>query len=182
MNGKRHAPGWNNDLRGDGPMRRRRFAGPLVALLGTVFVLVTASAAAAATVTVTPANGTAAVGQTYCVTATVTGSNSPTFAVEFTAEPTSGPAATPNPAAEVVPADSNGQAQFCFTSATPGEVLITATARATNTESRPQGTATVTFVGPTDKDQCKQGGWQTFGIFKNQGDCVSFVATGGKNP
>jgi hypothetical protein len=25
------------------------------------------------------------------------------------------------------------------------------------------------------------GGWQTFGIFKNQGDCVSFVATGGKN-
>ncbi|MBM3218471.1 MAG: GAF domain-containing protein [Candidatus Rokubacteria bacterium] len=24
-------------------------------------------------------------------------------------------------------------------------------------------------------------GWQTFGVFKNQGDCVSFVATGGKN-
>ena len=48
---------------------------------------------------------------------------------------------------------------------------------------RPHGTATVTFVAlPTDKDQCKQGGWQTFGIFKNQGDCVSFVATGGKNP
>ena len=34
---------------------------------------------------------------------------------------------------------------------------------------------------PTSKDQCKDGGWQKFG-FKNQGDCVSFVATGGKNP
>jgi hypothetical protein len=32
---------------------------------------------------------------------------------------------------------------------------------------------------PTDKDQCKQGGWQTFTqpTFKNQGDCVSFVVS-----
>ncbi len=35
---------------------------------------------------------------------------------------------------------------------------------------------------PTTKDQCKKGGWQSFGVFKNEGDCVSFVATGGKNP
>jgi hypothetical protein len=35
---------------------------------------------------------------------------------------------------------------------------------------------------PTSNDECKNGGWQTFGVFKNQGDCVSFVATGGKNP
>ncbi len=35
---------------------------------------------------------------------------------------------------------------------------------------------------PTSKDQCKKGGWRTYGVFKNQGDCVSFVATGGKNP
>jgi hypothetical protein len=41
---------------------------------------------------------------------------------------------------------------------------------------------------PTDKDECKNGGWETFvnvntgeQIFKNQGDCVSFVATKGKN-
>ena len=33
---------------------------------------------------------------------------------------------------------------------------------------------------PTDKDQCKDGGYAAFG-FRNQGDCVSFVATGGKN-
>jgi hypothetical protein len=29
---------------------------------------------------------------------------------------------------------------------------------------------------------CKKGGWKTLGPFKNQGDCVSFVSTGGKNP
>jgi hypothetical protein len=40
------------------------------------------------------------------------------------------------------------------------------------------------LVGPpTSKDQCKNGGWQTFNnpAFKNQGDCVSYVATKGKN-
>jgi hypothetical protein len=30
-------------------------------------------------------------------------------------------------------------------------------------------------------DGCKEGGWQAYLNFKNQGDCVSFVATGGKN-
>jgi hypothetical protein len=39
----------------------------------------------------------------------------------------------------------------------------------------------------TTADQCKNGGWQTLtdslgNAFKNQGDCVSFVRTGGKNP
>lgn len=37
-------------------------------------------------------------------------------------------------------------------------------------------------VLPTTTDQCKEGGWQAYGVFKNQGDCVSFVATQGKNP
>jgi hypothetical protein len=35
---------------------------------------------------------------------------------------------------------------------------------------------------PTTKDQCKNGGWRNFAGFKTQGDCVSFVATKGKNP
>jgi hypothetical protein len=35
---------------------------------------------------------------------------------------------------------------------------------------------------PTSTDDCKSGGWQSFAGFKNQGDCVSFVVTGGKNP
>jgi hypothetical protein len=38
-------------------------------------------------------------------------------------------------------------------------------------------------LGPTNKDECKNGGWMNYGsTFTNQGDCVSFVATGGKNP
>jgi hypothetical protein len=35
---------------------------------------------------------------------------------------------------------------------------------------------------PTSKAQCKNGGWRNFASFKNQGDCVSFVATKGKDP
>jgi hypothetical protein len=35
---------------------------------------------------------------------------------------------------------------------------------------------------PTTKQECKNGGWRNYGVFKNQGDCVSFVATKGKNP
>lgn len=42
--------------------------------------------------------------------------------------------------------------------------------------------STVTF---DSKDSCKNGGWQQFssapGPFKNQGDCVSYFASGGKN-
>lgn len=34
---------------------------------------------------------------------------------------------------------------------------------------------------PTSTSQCKTGGWRTFGVFKNQGDCASFVATGGRD-
>jgi len=35
---------------------------------------------------------------------------------------------------------------------------------------------------PTDKNDCKRNGWRNYGdLFKNQGDCVSFVATNGKN-
>jgi hypothetical protein len=30
---------------------------------------------------------------------------------------------------------------------------------------------------PTSKDECKHGGWRDFPGFKNQGDCVSLVAT-----
>jgi hypothetical protein len=34
---------------------------------------------------------------------------------------------------------------------------------------------------PTTLAQCMNGGWQSYAVFKNQGDCVSFVATSGKN-
>jgi hypothetical protein len=44
---------------------------------------------------------------------------------------------------------------------------------------------TVAKRTPTNKEQCKKGGWRELADrngtpFKNQGDCVSFVATGGK--
>lgn len=39
----------------------------------------------------------------------------------------------------------------------------------------------ITQTLPGTKEECKNGGWQTFGVFKNQGDCVSFVATQGRN-
>jgi YVTN family beta-propeller protein len=46
----------------------------------------------------------------------------------------------------------------------------------------PIGVAITPGIGPpTNKDQCKDGGWKAFTIpekFKNQGDCVSFVNTG----
>jgi hypothetical protein len=35
---------------------------------------------------------------------------------------------------------------------------------------------------PTSSKQCKSGLWRNFGVFKNRGDCVSFVSTGGRNP
>ena len=42
-------------------------------------------------------------------------------------------------------------------------------------------TVNITSPLPTASAQCKDGGWQAFGVFKNQGDCVSFVASKGKN-
>jgi hypothetical protein len=38
------------------------------------------------------------------------------------------------------------------------------------------------LIAPTEKNQCKNGDWENYPQFKNQGDCVSFVSTGGKNP
>ena len=35
---------------------------------------------------------------------------------------------------------------------------------------------------PSTQDECKNGGWQNYGTtFKNQGDCVAFVKTNGRN-
>ncbi len=39
----------------------------------------------------------------------------------------------------------------------------------------------VGVVLPTDANACKKGGWQSYGVFKNQGDCVSYVETGARN-
>ena len=59
-------------------------------------------------------------------------------------------------------------------------ISATATSESGDTSEFAKDIPAVTL--PTSPDQCKNGGWQTYGIFKNQGDCVSYVATGGKNP
>lgn len=41
-------------------------------------------------------------------------------------------------------------------------------------------TATIQWR-PTKPELCKQGTWSWYGVFKNQGDCVSYVATHGTN-
>ena len=34
---------------------------------------------------------------------------------------------------------------------------------------------------PATTEQCKNDAWKAYGVFKNEGDCVSFVETEGKN-
>jgi hypothetical protein len=53
----------------------------------------------------------------------------------------------------------------------------------TTTTPRPRSTTTTTTLpggGPRTADDCKKDGWRRYGIFRNQGDCVSWVATHGK--
>lgn len=59
----------------------------------------------------------------------------------------------------------------------------TPTAGTVTTTVTPMVTMTPAAGGaPTSVDQCKDGGWRTFRNprFKNQGDCVSFVASQGR--
>jgi probable HAF family extracellular repeat protein len=69
----------------------------------------------------------------------------------------------------------------------PGSGMVLGTAQAINGSGQivgsfSDGTAyLLTPSSPTNKDQCKNGGWKAFTFpekFKNQGDCVSFVNTG----
>jgi YVTN family beta-propeller protein len=70
----------------------------------------------------------------------------------------------------------------------PGTVWVIETSGNTSVTSIPVGAFPVgvaitpappVITVPTNKDQCKQGGWRTFSnpSFKNQGDCVSFVVS-----
>ncbi|MDA1004379.1 MAG: hypothetical protein O3B31_13710 [Chloroflexi bacterium] len=63
-----------------------------------------------------------------------------------------------------------------------GATALSVTVGSVTTPVPAGGSFLVTSSLPTSKDQCKNGGWTAFGRFKNQGDCVSFVATKGKNP
>jgi hypothetical protein len=63
------------------------------------------------------------------------------------------------------------------------DILIDVQGTADITNIVVNGVTQVPLVGPpTSKDQCKNGGWQSFNnpSFKNQGQCVSFVASHGE--
>jgi hypothetical protein len=94
--------------------------------------------------------------------------------------------------------NADGTATYTFTAATIAAAgnqvsFPTGTIEAISILIDIQGSANVTDITvngelqvPTTqaaKDQCKNGGWQDFTspAFKNQGDCVSFFATGEKN-
>jgi hypothetical protein len=94
--------------------------------------------------------------------------------------------------------NGDGTATYTFTAATIAAAgnqvsFPTGTIESISILIDVQGTANVTDITVNDelqvpttqaaKDQCKNGGWQDFTspAFKNQGDCVSFFATGEKN-
>jgi hypothetical protein len=67
-----------------------------------------------------------------------------------------------------------------FNAGSAGKCKPTPTPTPTSTPT-PTPTPTPHVGPPTNKDQCKNGGWQSFDTprrFKNQGDCIQFVNTG----
>jgi hypothetical protein len=52
-----------------------------------------------------------------------------------------------------------------------------------NVENTPPVTVCADILpGPEDPEtDCKKGAWEDWGVFKNQGDCVSYIATNGRN-
>jgi hypothetical protein len=95
--------------------------------------------------------------------------------------------------------NADGSATYTFTAATLAAAgnqvpFPTGTIESISILIDVEGTADITNITvngelqvPTTqaaKDQCKNGGWQNFSSpsFKNQGDCVSYFATGGRNP
>jgi hypothetical protein len=89
--------------------------------------------------------------------------------------------------------NADGTATYTFTAAGSQVPFPTGTIQAISILIDVEGTADVSDITVNGilqvpsgeaKDVCKDGGWKTFTnpSFKNQGDCVSFFATGGKNP
>jgi hypothetical protein len=137
----------------------------------------------AASLALSPASAENPTGTQHCVTATaVTAANAPAddLPIGFSVSGANGASGT-------VSTGSSGQAEFCYTGTNVGSDVISAYAdnnrNGVQDPPEPTAQATKTWVPalPTDQDQCKKGGWQTYGVFKNQGDCVSFVATHGRN-
>ena len=59
------------------------------------------------------------------------------------------------------------------------EALVFSSSRTGGSGSTDLYITTRAQILPTAKDDCRKDDWERFGVFKNQGDCVSYVATGG---
>jgi hypothetical protein len=92
------------------------------------------------------------------------------FATTAFGQGTSTPTRTPTPMISTTPMVS--------TTPTPMSTTPTRTATAASVTVTPTAGA----GAPTSTDQCMNGGWRNFTSprFKNQGDCVSFVASRGR--
>jgi hypothetical protein len=79
--------------------------------------------------------------------------------------------------------DNDGAGQDRSGVSLPGQPLVCPTSPSTAVTPIFGGDITVhdAPARPTSKEQCRNGGWRGFPGFRNQGECVSFVATGGRN-
>jgi hypothetical protein len=79
--------------------------------------------------------------------------------------------------------DNDGAGQDRSGVSLPSEPLVCPTSPSTAVSPIFGGDITVhdAPAPPASKDQCANGGWRGFPGFRNRGDCVSFVATDGKN-
>jgi hypothetical protein len=115
-------------------------------------------AGAPATLELTPETDTNTVDDQHCVTATVRdafGNPTPGITVEFSVTPTT----FRTPSSGSATTDANGQATFCYTSALPGDDVISAFAD-TNSNGvqdpgEPSDTAEKTWVLPASTEGCK---------------------------
>ena len=125
--------------------------------------------------------------ETPTCTPTVTGTDTPTSTPMPSNTPTAAPTNTPTPTATTTQTPTNTSTQTLTPTQTPTSTATTTpTAIATRTPTNtPSATTTSTpaqtLSQPTNKAQCKKGGWQDLTFprpFKNQGECIQFVSTG----
>ncbi len=143
-------------------------------------------------ITTTQQPASATVGSPIADQATVSGGNSPTGTVTFNLYSNS---TTQNASTllftDTEPLSGGSATSKGYTTTAAGTDYWVATYNGDTynaaISSSPSGEpVTINPRKPTSKDQCKNGGWQNYTDgngtpFKNQGDCVSYVATGGKN-
>jgi hypothetical protein len=85
----------------------------------------------------------------------------------------------PGPAAIVIHVEDNGSSgdRVAWSFVSPLPTMCPPPITVPENEE-PSGDVTVVDAQPfpATRDQCKDGGWKSFGVFKNQGDCIGFVS------